>query len=279
MSNMPFLFSSDIPTSAFMHVNSCGTLLLTDQDYHIRRPQGRNDYLLLYIVRGMGYITIDDKEYPVYPKQAFILHPHESQCYRFEKKDSTVNYFVHFNGTQCASIIKDLRLDSVNVLRLNIDNYDIEQMLYRICHEYTGQKPFREQICAGLLITVLGLISRSVFQTEINRGKEQNELIEQVKSEIYTTLPEPIVIKELAKKFSVSTNHLIREFKKSTGKTPAQYTIDMKIKKAEELLLFSNYTSSQIAEFLGYPNYSYFSQLFKKHTGITPNDYRARKAP
>ncbi|MFQ8952367.1 MAG: helix-turn-helix domain-containing protein [Oscillospiraceae bacterium] len=43
------------------------------------------------------------------------------------------------------------------------------------------------------------------------------------------------------------------------------------------MLLFSNYTNAQISEFLGFSNYSYFSRLFKKHTGVTPNDYRAHK--
>ncbi|WP_417113764.1 helix-turn-helix domain-containing protein [Hominenteromicrobium sp.] len=43
------------------------------------------------------------------------------------------------------------------------------------------------------------------------------------------------------------------------------------------MLLFSNYTNAQISEFLGFSNYSYFSRLFKKHTGVTPNDYRTHK--
>ena len=260
-----------------MHVNNCGTLLLTDQDYIIDRPDGRSDYLLLYIARGIGYIPIANKEYTVYEKQAFILHPYEHQRYRFEKKDNTVNYWVHFNGTQCTPIIKALRLNSINILRLNIDTLDIEQMLYRLCHEYTRQEPCYEQICSGLLISILGLISRSIFHSEIKQRKEKNELIEQIISEFYTSMQNPVIINELAKKFSISTNYLIREFKKSTGKTPAQYAIDMRIKKAEELLLFSNYTNAQISEFLGFSNYSYFSRLFKKHTGVTPNDYRAHK--
>ena len=277
MAYLPLSFSSDIPTTAFMHVNNCGTLLLTDQDYIIDRPDGRSDYLLLYIARGIGYITIANEEYTVYEKQAFIFHPYEHQRYRFEKKDNTVNYWVHFNGTQCTPIIKALRLNSINILRLNIDTLDIEQMLYRLCHEYTRQEPCYEQICSGLLISILGLISRSIFHSEIKQRKEKNELIEQIISEFYTSMQNPVIINELAKKFSISTNYLIREFKKSTGKTPAQYAIDMRIKKAEELLLFSNYTNAQISEFLGFSNYSYFSRLFKKHTGVTPNDYRAHK--
>lgn len=86
---------------------------------------------------------------------------------------------------------------------------------------------------------ILGLISRSIFHSEIKQRKEKNELIEQIISEFYTSMQNPVIINELAKKFSISTNYLIRDFKNSTGKTPAQYAIDMRIKKAEELLSFS----------------------------------------
>lgn len=277
MANSPFTFSSDIPTNKFMHINNCGTHLLSDKDYEILRSEGRSDWLLIYMARGTGYVTINGEEIPVYQKQAFIFHPHEPQIYHFYKKDNAINYWVHFNGTQCAAIIKDLHLDSINILHLNIDTLDIEQMLYRICHEHAQQKPYYEQTCSGLLIAALSLISRSLFRSEVQLGNKKNEMIEYLMSEFHTEPQNTFVIDKLAKKFSVTTDYLIREFKKSTGMTPAQYYIDMKMKKAKELLLFSNYTNNQIAEFLGYPNYSYFSRLFKKHVGVSPNEYRAHK--
>lgn len=270
-------FSSDIPTNEFLRVNNCGTLLLDDKDYFIERPNGRSDYLLVYISKGAGHVTVQGKEYIVNQKQAFIFHPHEPQSYRFYKKDNAIDYWIHFNGTQCASIMKSLNLENINILELNIDTLDIEQMLYRICHEYTQRKPYYESLCSGLLISTLSLISRSLFHSENQQNGKNSDLVEMVTSEFHTTPQNSFVIDELAKKFSISTNHLIREFKKSTGKTPVQYLMDVRMKKAEELLLFSNYTGNQIAEFLGYSNYSYFSRLFKKHTGVSPNDYRARK--
>lgn len=278
MSKLPPSLSSDIPTTSFLRVNSCGSLLCTDQDHKIYRPNGRSDYLLVYIVRGMGYVIIDNKKIPVHQKQAFILHPHEPQYYCFYKKDNTLNYWVHFNGTQCESIINDLHLDSINILRLNTDTPDIEETICRMCHEYIRKKPCYEQICSGLLITALSLISRSLFYSGIKENNGKSDLIDQIITEFYVSLQNPITIDNLAKKFSISTNSLIREFKKSTGMTPAQYVIDMRMKKAEELLLFSNYSINQIAEFLGYQNYSYFSRLFKKHRGVSPNDFRAHRS-
>ena len=274
--SLPLSFSTDIPTSSFLHVNSCGALLLDDKDYFIDRPDGRSDYLLVYVARGIGHVTINNDEIVIGQKQAFLLKPQEPQSYRFYKKDNAVDYWVHFNGTQCDSIIKDLDLGGKHILRLNIDTLDIEQMLYRMCHEFTHKKPYYEQVCSGLLVATLSLISRSLSVAEEPASIKRSELIEQIISEFHTSPQYPLVISKFARKYSVSTNHLIREFKKSTGKSPSQYLIDIRIKKAEELLLFSNYTSSQIAEFLGYYNYSYFSRLFKKRVGVSPNEYRTR---
>ena len=47
-------------------------------------------------------------------------------------------------------------------------------------------------------------------------------------------------------------------------------------REQEQLQEILAQTSSQIAEFLGYYNYSYFSRLFKKRVGVSPNEYRTR---
>lgn len=269
----PEYYSSDIPTNSHLRINNCGTLLLNDKDYHILRPNGRTDYLLIYIAKGKGYVTINNKEHIIREKQAFIFHPAEVQNYHFLKKDNAINYWIHFNGTYCKELIDSLNLDNINVLKLNIDRVDIEQLLYRLCHEFGQKNPFYEQVCSGLLITILSLMSRSV--SNLNFINKPNNLIEQIIGDFHATPQEAFVINDIAKKFSISTNHLIREFKKSTGLTPAQYIIEFRLKKAQELLLFSTYSLNEISELLGYQSYSYFSRVFKKHIGTSPIDFRA----
>ena len=51
--------------------------------------------------------------------------------------------------------------------------------------------------------------------------------------------------------------------------------IEFRLKKAQELLLFSTYSLNEISELLGYQSYSYFSRIFKKHIGISPIDFRS----
>jgi len=58
------------------------------------------------------------------------------------------------------------------------------------------------------------------------------------------------------------------------GTTPVKYVTMLKIEKAKELLITGQYTVTQIAEMCGYDNVYYFSNVFKKQTGVSPRNYR-----
>lgn len=59
-----------------------------------------------------------------------------------------------------------------------------------------------------------------------------------------------------------------------TGQNINEYFQFKRLEASKEMLLKRGYTASMIAEKLGYPNVQYFSQIFKKITGIAPNNYR-----
>ncbi|MBO5347344.1 MAG: helix-turn-helix domain-containing protein, partial [Lachnospiraceae bacterium] len=49
-----------------------------------------------------------------------------------------------------------------------------------------------------------------------------------------------------------------------------------RLSMAKNLLISSNLPISEISEMIGYDNPLYFSRLFKKHTGMTPTEYKKR---
>lgn len=61
---------------------------------------------------------------------------------------------------------------------------------------------------------------------------------------------------------------------KETGQSISSYICEQKINTARNMLLFSSYSSAEIAAILAFPSQSYFSGTFKKKTGMTPSDYR-----
>ena len=58
------------------------------------------------------------------------------------------------------------------------------------------------------------------------------------------------------------------------GKNIDEYFESKRLEMAKSMLLDSNNTVSVVTEKLGYPNIRYFSRLFKRITGVAPNNYR-----
>ena len=60
------------------------------------------------------------------------------------------------------------------------------------------------------------------------------------------------------------------------GTTPANFIIQRKIEKAQLLLITNDLPVKQTSYLVGFEDFSYFNRVFKKITGMTPNEYRRK---
>ncbi|WP_322923239.1 response regulator [Paenibacillus campi] len=79
---------------------------------------------------------------------------------------------------------------------------------------------------------------------------------------------------EVSKQLAVSSSHLSKIFSQETGQTMTDYLTLLRIGKAKELLKMTRHKTFEIAFQVGYKDPHYFSNLFKKITGLTPTEYR-----
>ncbi len=91
---------------------------------------------------------------------------------------------------------------------------------------------------------------------------------------IYDHLHNRITVEELAKYVNINPTYLSRLFKKEVGISISEYIRKQKIDTAKNMLLYSDYKPGQIAQILAFPSQSYFTEIFKKYTGLTPNAYK-----
>ena len=89
-------------------------------------------------------------------------------------------------------------------------------------------------------------------------------------------LTRKISVSDISCEVGVSASGIIQHFKESTGMTPINYLISMRLKKAEALLCSTKMTLSQIASECGYENAFYLSKAFKKEKGVSPKNYRQK---
>ncbi len=84
---------------------------------------------------------------------------------------------------------------------------------------------------------------------------------------------ENITVKTVADHLYVSESYLMHAFKNQLNKTFNEYLTAYRLNKAKELLLTSHYHIYEVATKVGYGDVKYFSQVFRKHLGMTPSDY------
>ena len=87
---------------------------------------------------------------------------------------------------------------------------------------------------------------------------------------------EPLSVEQVANALSVNSSYLSKLFKNEMGKSVSEYIRDSKIEIAENMLRHLDDTSLQIANYLGFSSQSHFIQVFRKQTGMTPEEYRKK---
>lgn len=88
-----------------------------------------------------------------------------------------------------------------------------------------------------------------------------------------------LLLDQVAKHVHLHPGHLSVIFKKETGQTFRDYVMQKKMKRAMEILTMTPAKVSDVANEVGYEDVKYFGQLFKKHTGMTPTEYRDQTIP
>jgi|SRR5690625_2373863 len=116
---------------------------------------------------------------------------------------------------------------------------------------------------------------RTVYQSaELDQVSRMQDII----SYVDNYYMEDLSLEKLSNLFFLSREHISRKFKQVTGMPMSKYVTNLRIEQASCWLRETDETIYSISLMLGYQNEKFFSKLFKKVTGFTPNEYRNEKA-
>ena len=111
------------------------------------------------------------------------------------------------------------------------------------------------------------------FQSSQDLNSSQiDKAIEYIRKNIHQNISRS----EIASSIYMNPEYLSRLFKKEKGISLSDYVIQEKLKIASSLLKGTNLSISIIASNIGYTNFSYFTQVFKKVYGVSPSEYRQK---
>lgn len=129
-----------------------------------------------------------------------------------------------------------------------------------------------EELCMAIKSTLDTMLD-NVYVT---RNVKNAETLGQVLRYIRENFAQPITLDEVARSVFLSPFYFSHLFMDELGITFMEYLTRVRMEEAKKLLSDKSLSMQAIAEGVGYDDASYFSKVFKKNVGVTPNKYRAR---
>lgn len=267
--------TSYVSTDKYLHINQCGILPSKDKPANVLRPNGRNDYLLLYVLDGYCILNHNSYNTKIVEKGNVILYkPNEPQYYHFPMGNNSVQIYVHFTGNGCEDLFKTAQITE-QIVRPRHQN-ELEYYLQKLCQIFDATDNRKSLQCEGLLMTCFGLIATKSEETKEYSMQKYHRQIMQILGQIQTEPHLVYTVENWAKQCNISTQQFINIFKESTGYSPYQYLTKTRISYAKELLLFSDLSIAEISVLCGYDNQNYFARIFKKSVNLSPSEFKKK---
>ncbi len=261
--------SEDTENSYF--INCCGHIKIKSKNITIKRR--RLDYYIIYLVNGAGYYHIGDKPERVPGGNIIVYKPLEEQNYFYLENDQTELYWIHFTGTSASQLLRDLGLEDRHIYEVGIQTECI-QLFDKIIHEIHIKNPQYHSFCISYLIQLLSRFSRESLLLEKNRRALKNKDIEDTIKRMQLEYQQDHSIGYYADRCNLSIYQFIRKFKKITQISPAKYIEKIRIDRSRELLSDTDLSVHEISDIIGFNDPFYFSKVFKKNTGLSPQPFR-----
>ncbi|MCM1027365.1 MAG: AraC family transcriptional regulator [Roseburia sp.] len=167
------------------------------------------------------------------------------------------------------------------------DEFDFARQAVQLrCQDYI-LKPVRYEFLTEVLARTMRIVAEKHRQSTLEgygkiyieniaqtRKEESADVVDQVVEYIEQHLSEELGVRQLANRVYVSPDHLTRSFKKRFGQTVSDYILQKRMTLAGELLRDRRMTVTMVSDCVGFGNYSYFTEQFKRYYGMTPREYQ-----
>ncbi|HVX63167.1 MAG TPA: AraC family transcriptional regulator [Pirellulales bacterium] len=134
-----------------------------------------------------------------------------------------------------------------------------------------------ETAAASLRLTLCATLLQAARQLTAPRALPPTRTVQTVIDFMESHLAEPLAMDDLAREANCSRARLFQIFKDATGMTPNHYLQRLRIQRAQTALASTDEPVTSIALRCGFSTSQYFSNVFRKHFGLTPSDFRRRE--
>lgn len=185
-------------------------------------------------------------------------------------------YYVHFT-TECSEI-KDKIKEFPKVFKVSRE-YGILDIFNNLISPLSLRAGDSLRAAAGVLEILAACSDTHSLSCENEKNSRYIESIFRARKFIEDNFEEHITLSDIAASAHLSPGFLHGIFKESTGNTPAEYLLDIRLSYAKSMLINTDTPLSEVALCSGFGSQAYFCYAFKKHIGTTPAEYRRLNRP
>ena len=245
---------------------------------------------LFIILGGRGTHVAEGYEHPVAAGDVFFLQPGQEH-YLKDTEDSR-GYCVMFDadrlplpsselrklpGYQAVFILEPShrrRHEFRSHLRLRRNQLaHLERLVKAMERECIDKASGYSPMLFGQLVELIVFLARHYAKIEAKEGRALL-LLGGILGELESDCSRLWRLEEIVRRSGMSASYLSRVFREATGYTPIEYLIQMRVRKAMELLRSTSSSVTEIAASVGFTDANYFSRRFKTVAGVSPTSYR-----
>ncbi len=222
-----------------------------------------NCYELVYYLSGSGKTVINNKTYEFFPDTFAVISPHEIHN---ESADESVNLmFIGFDIGEY-SLKSGLYSDANGVVK------DILKKIHVELNERNTHFKYRINLLTELLIfNVLRFDKRTENTEESGFEYAKNYIV--MNANMHTT------IQNIAANLGYNYDYFRQLFISKMNVSAKTFFLREKLKNVKDCLTDTEYSIKKIALITGFSSASHMCAVFKKHYGISPEEYRLSKNP
>lgn len=254
--------------SIFFYINSVGHFYC-DENYFVSRDNF-DSFQIIYIVKGEGLLTINNEAKIIKENDIILINCYEP--HKYETNTNLETLWLHFDGNVSLDYFNLIKQDNTHVIfpapSMLIPNY-LSSIINLFKENQMINEPLISCKIQRILAELLNLSNKNLSNTSANSSLINNSIYF-----INNNFKSKLSLEDIANSVSISPFHFSRIFKKETGYSPYEYMIIVRLNHAKYLLHTSNMLIKEIAFECGFNSESNFIITFKKHTNMSPREFR-----
>jgi AraC family transcriptional activator of pobA len=247
-------------------------------------PHKHSFYEILWIRKGIAKHFVDNQELDLSTDTIYFMSP--GQAHHFEKYEAIKGDSIMF--TEEFFILNFINKEALQQLSFLDDSYrspniklddqtkQVLEPLLKLLYAEFDRPDYSTLAISSLLYVFLNCLQR-VYLTQDNNShlpSNHTAIFNNFKRLLEQYYKEQKKLSFYSEELFITPHYLNEVVKNITGKTASEFVQDRLLLEAKRMLVQSHFQIGQIADELGFKDFSYFSRHFKKHNKLSPEQYR-----